>query len=149
MLTVAASLMAIGALIVWSSLLKQQLSSEFNVLQHSAQALIDLRQTIDHRQVPDAVTQKPGRLVEALSGFAEAHKAQITALTLDPEARSDALNTEVLDMKGSYPAIKALLADIFNANDRVALRQLTLRRTNQSLDIEGRLTFVVKTDSHP
>jgi hypothetical protein len=147
--TFASCLSISGALIVSHSLLNERVSSEGGVLQRSAHTLVELRRAEDVGRVRVAGTQQPRQLADTLSHSAETHKAQIIALTLDPESRTGGQSADVLDVKGSYPAIKALLADISNAHNGVAIRQVTLRRANQFSDIEGRVTFIVKTDPRP
>jgi hypothetical protein len=138
-----------STLIVWTFFIEQKLSTEIGVFQESSTMSVGL----GHAEKPTAAIRAGGPdsrpLTDILSHAAEVHKVQITALTLDPESRIRDLTTDILDVKGTYPAIKALLADISNAHNGVAIRQVTLRRPNQSSDVEGRVTFVVKSDPRP
>jgi hypothetical protein len=144
---------AIGACLLLSGVvdlrmwfLQAQLSSEGGARQRFVESLASL----DHLQYLDrtlgAGVLQHGQLTDTLSHTAAAHKVQIIALTLHPESRNGGPNSDVLDVKGSYPAIKAMLADITNPYNGVAIRQVSLRRPGQSSDVDGRVTFIVKTD---
>jgi hypothetical protein len=145
----AASLLVIGAIDHSLLHLQGQISLEVRAQRLGSQTLLGLRRGEGGIDALGTFAAQPRQLIDTFAHAAEAHKVQITAVSLAPESRTSALNIDVLDVKGSYPAIKALLADISNAHTGVAIRQVTLRRANQFSDIEGRVTFIVKTDPRP
>jgi hypothetical protein len=146
---IAIGLLVSSASIFWTWRLERQLSSQVGVQQRTAQMLASLQRVENPSRAQNVSISEAAQLMDGLSRAADAHKVHVIALVLDPSVNNGPLATHVLDMQGTYPAIKAMLAEAFNANDRVAVREFSLRRTNQTSDIEGRITFIVKTGSRP